>query len=54
MNSCTIINLVYNYQRSWVINAAEWSTQLGDLTAFSTGLNEDGFSTELNEDGFFN
>jgi hypothetical protein len=30
-------------QRSWVVNAAEWSTQLDGLTAFSAGLNGDGF-----------
>ncbi len=29
--------------RSWVVYAAEWSTQINDLTAFSTELNEDGF-----------
>jgi hypothetical protein len=48
-----IINSYYYDQRSWVINAAGWSTQLGGVTAFSTGLNEDGFSTGLNGDGFF-
>jgi hypothetical protein len=45
---CKIIKLIWwstplGGQRSWVVNAAGWSTQMNDLTAFSTELNENDF-----------
>jgi hypothetical protein len=56
-----IINPYYYDQRSWVVNAAGWSTQLGgqrswvvNAAGWSTEMNDlTAFSNGLDGDGFF-
>jgi hypothetical protein len=56
-----IINSYYYDQRSWVVNAAGWSTQLGGQRSWVVNAAEwstqlDGltaFSTKLHENDFF-